>query len=232
MIGAAQFKISTPEVSILYTGDLNYVDSLIGEAAEPEECDLLVTEATYGTPIYSFPSRTKVYSDIVMWALDEVKHGRTPCFRVYATGKAQEIVKLFNKYTSVPVFSDYNINSVNEICNDGGFKLIWEASESEPAKRSEPLIYVTSRRHYVGGRFSEARATGWALRMRRLGVEAFPLSGHADFNQLSKFVEDTGAERVYVFTGFVNEFSEYLRRKGLEAGPLPSISQRELLEFT
>ena len=50
MVGSAQFKISTTEGVILYTGDLNNVDSLIVEAAEPVDCDLLIMEATYGKP--------------------------------------------------------------------------------------------------------------------------------------------------------------------------------------
>ncbi len=88
MIGASQFRIITPEKVILYTGDLNYVDSLVVEAAEPKECDVLIVEATYGDPLYNFPPKVNVYSDIIRWTLNEIKYDRPPCFRVYAAGKA------------------------------------------------------------------------------------------------------------------------------------------------
>ncbi|MBS7645570.1 MAG: MBL fold metallo-hydrolase [Candidatus Bathyarchaeia archaeon] len=231
MVGAVQFRIVTPESIILYTGDMNYVDSLVVKAAEPRECDVLVMEATYGSPLYNFPPRSTVYSSIVKWALEEVRRGRTPCFRVYAAGKAQEIVKLFNEYTRIPVAVDPKIDAVNNVCNDDGLNLGWEAIRDEPYDKVKPFIYVTSRRHLYHGGFSEARATGWALRMRDPNVAGFPLSGHADFNQLSRYVEDTGARRVYVFTGFAREFSEHIRRRGVDSKPIPWISQRELWEY-
>jgi putative mRNA 3-end processing factor len=231
MIGAVQFRIKTSEAVILYTGDMNYVDSLIVEAAEPRECDVLVMEATYGSPIYSFPSRSIIYSEIVKWTLEEIKKGRIPCFRVYAAGKAQEIVKLFNEYTRVPVVVDPRIDRVNYACSSGGLKLSWESSREEPHDRARPFIYVTSRRSRYPGEFSEARATGWALKMRDPNVASFPLSGHADFNQLSRYVEDTGARRVYVFTGFAEEFSEHVRKRGVDSKPIPLITQRNLWEY-
>ncbi|MEM2122463.1 MAG: MBL fold metallo-hydrolase [Candidatus Bathyarchaeia archaeon] len=231
MIGAVQFRITTSESVILYTGDINYVDSLTVRAAEPRECDVLVMEATYGSPIYSFPSRSLIYSDMVKWALEEIKKGRIPCFRVYAAGKAQEIVKLFNEYTRMPVFVDPRVDVVNNICNDDRLKLSWDVFRDELYDRAKPFIYVTSGRHRSCGEFSEARATGWALRMRDPKVAGFPLSGHADFNQLSRYVEDTGAKRVYLFTGFTREFSEYIKRRGLDSEPIPWISQRDLWEY-
>lgn len=232
MIGAAQFRIITPEAIILYTGDINYVDSLIVRAAEPRRCDILVMEATYGSPLYGFPSRSSIYTSIVKWTLEEIRKGKIPCFRVYAAGKAQEIVKLFNEYTKIPVVTDTRIHAVNEACNDNKLKLSWEASEYAPYKEEGPFLYVTSRRRQYGGRFSEARATGWALRMRNSKVAGFPLSGHADFNQLNRYVKDVGAKEVYIFTGFAEEFSEHIRRNGLEAKPIPWISQRDLWEYT
>jgi putative mRNA 3-end processing factor len=231
MIGASQFRITTPEKVILYTGDLNYVNSLVVEAAEPKECDVLIVEATYGAPLYNFPPKTNVYSDIVRWTLNEIKCGRNPCFRVYAAGKAQEIVKLFTKYTKIPIICDNRIHSVNEICNNKLLNLRWSKAEYEPDNKLGPLIFVTSRRSYSYSKFSEARATGWALKMRNSRVRNFPLSGHADFNNLNRYVQETKAKEVYVFTGFKKEFSEYLRRKGLNAEPIPPLLERNLFDF-
>jgi putative mRNA 3-end processing factor len=231
MVGSAQFKISTPEGVILYTGDLNNVDSLIVEAAEPVECDLLIMEATYGKPFYIFPSRRGIYTDIVKWSLNEIKHGNIPCFRVYAAGKAQEIVKLFNDYTKIPVISDLKIHNVNRVCNNQHLKLRWNVTDEEPITRKDPSIFVTTQRRYFNNGLSEARATGWNIKMKNSGVMSFPLSGHADFYQLRKYVADTKAKKIYVFTGFIKDFTEYLNKRGIEACPIPSIHQRGLLDF-
>ncbi|TMI58982.1 hypothetical protein E6H14_04390, partial [Candidatus Bathyarchaeota archaeon] len=39
MLGSAQFLVHTPATSILYTGDINCVDTLTTKAAEPHRCD-------------------------------------------------------------------------------------------------------------------------------------------------------------------------------------------------
>ena len=231
MVGSAQFKISTPEGVILYTGDLNNVDSLLVDAAEPVDCDLLIIEATYGKPFYIFPSRRGIYTDIVKWSLTEIKHGNIPCFRVYAAGKAQEIVKIFNEYTKIPVISDHKIHNVNKVCNNKHLKLQWNTADEESINKKDPSILLTTQLSYFKNGFSEARATGWTINMKNPGVTSFPLSGHADFYQLRKYVADTKAKRVYVFTGFKKDFTEHLNKKGIEACPIPSIHQRELLDF-
>src|SRR4029077_20080586 len=103
MLGSAQFLVRTPESSILYTGDINCVDTLTTKAAHPHRCDVLVVEATYGSPFYHFPSRETIYANVVEWSVDMIKQGCIPCLHVYAAGKAQEIVRLFNVYTRLPV---------------------------------------------------------------------------------------------------------------------------------
>ncbi|TMI38539.1 hypothetical protein E6H23_10125, partial [Candidatus Bathyarchaeota archaeon] len=64
MLGSAQFLAHTPLSTILYTGDINCIDTLTTKAAEPQECDMLVIEATYGSPTYRFPRREQVYSEM------------------------------------------------------------------------------------------------------------------------------------------------------------------------
>ncbi len=89
MHGSAQFLVHTPLSTILYTGDINCVDTLTTKAAEPQECDMLVIEGTYGSPTYRFPPREQVYSEMVEWALYTLKQNILPCFQVYAAGETQ-----------------------------------------------------------------------------------------------------------------------------------------------
>src|SRR5260370_39799872 len=99
MLGSAQFLIETPNTSILYTGDINCVDTLTTKAAEPQQCDILVIEATYGSPHYRFPTRETVYDEIVEWALASVRQGRIPCLHLYAPPKSHAHARLFPLYT-------------------------------------------------------------------------------------------------------------------------------------
>ena len=158
MLGSAQFLIQTPNTSILYTGDINCIDTLTTKAAEPQQCDILVIEATYGSPHYRFPTRETVYAEIVEWALETVKQGRIPCLHVYAAGKAQEVVRLFNVYTHLPVIVNPRLDGVNETYHKSGVHLDWFSSDSRDGKTildKDPCVYLTtpSDRNHIGRRF-------------------------------------------------------------------------------
>jgi len=235
MLGSAQFLINTPNQTILYTGDINCVDTLTTKAATPEKCDVLVIEATYGSPFYKFPPREMVYAGIVEWALDTLKHGTIPCLHVYAAGKGQEIVQLFNVYTNLPVVVNPRLDGVNHRYNRSGHDLKWSTADSkhgEAVLDKDACVYVTTPndRHHPGRRHERAYATGWALSSKGRST-AFPLSSHADFDQLVGFIKKCDPRRVYIFTGFAEELRVALRtRIGVEARFVPSYVQRTLVE--
>src|SRR5712692_6348244 len=234
MLGSAQFLVHTPSTSILYTGDINCVDTLTTKAAEPHRCDILVIEATYGSPIYHFPSRETIYAGVVEWAVEMIKQGCVPCLHVYAAGKAQEMVRLFNVYTRLPVVVNPRLDGVNEAYRKGGHSLNWLASDSADGREvleKDPCVYITTPgdKRSIGRKAARAFATGWALSLRGRNA-AFPLSSHADFEQLVSFIKACQPEEVYIFTGFAEELKQSVRSKlGLEAKAVPAINQRTLV---
>jgi putative mRNA 3-end processing factor len=235
MLGSAQFLVNTPASSILYTGDINCVDTLTTKAAQPHRCDVLVIEATYGSPFYSFPSRETIYASVVEWSVDMIKRGFIPCLHVYAAGKAQEIVRLFNVYTHLPVIVNPILDGVNNAYRNGGHSLDWTSAASIDGKEvleKNPCVYVTTPndKRSIGRKTARAFATGWALSLRGRNA-AFPLSSHADFAQLVSFIKACDPEKVYIFTGFAEELGRSVRFElGLEARAVPSINQRTLSE--
>jgi putative mRNA 3-end processing factor len=236
MLGSAQFKIITRDHTYVYSGDINCVDTLTTDSAAVPKCDTLVIEATYGDPSFVFPRRERVYAKIVNWALREVKRGHIPTFHVYSSGKPQEIVRLFNVYTKLPVVCSSVVGRTNEAYGDGGVDLSFVKAETAEGKRllkKGNCVYVTSGKNsLVPSQASEAVATGWAVRFNTGSYASFPLSSHADFDQLVGFVRATGAKQVYAFTGYTELISQYLRSElKVDAGPLPLLSQRSILDF-
>jgi putative mRNA 3-end processing factor len=235
MLGSIQLRIRTPNKTLLYTGDLNCVDTLTTNRAESVECDLLLIEATFGNPFYIFPDREVIYTKIVEWATRRARDGAVPTFHVYAAGKAQEIVRLFNSYTNLPVVVSPSVSAANEVYAAEGVKLIYEKSTSvgEVLFDRAPYVYVTTPSdHQVPEKSERATATGWALRNVGNRFPSFPLSSHADFKQLVEFVEATKAKTVYIFTGYSELFASYLRKRfGIDARPIPSVTQKRLFEF-
>ena len=74
--------------------------------------------------------------------------------------------------------------------------------------------------------------TGWALNKSakyRFGVdEAFPLSDHADYNELLACVAQTNPQLIHTVHGSTTEFARDLRQRGHEAWSLVKDEQREL----
>ena len=77
-----------------------------------------------------------------------------------------------------------------------------------------------------------ALLSGWALDKSakyRYGVdEAFPLSDHADHDELLQLVEQVRPRVVYTVHGYTTEFAADLRRRGIEAWSLLNNDQLEL----
>lgn len=237
MLGSAMFEVRFPEKTVVYTGDINCVDTLTTDAAEPIECDDLIVEATYGSPVYSFPERERTYAKIIEWSTGQLKAEKIPTFHVYAAGKAQEITRLFNLYTRVDVVTHPVISKVNSAYDKDQIRL-----ESTPVSdsrgqailRERPCVYITTpnSKPLFPQRSVRALATGWAVRMFSKSFSAFPLSSHADFSQLVNFVRMTRARNVYTITTHAEELAEHLRQTlGLKAQPIPHLLQKRIFEY-
>ncbi len=238
MLGSAQFEVRCDEATVLYTGDLNCVDTLTTKAAEAVPCDILVIESTYGHPSYSFPPREETYTRIVKWAIERIRDGKTPALQAYAAGKAQELIRLFNAFTTIPIVAHPAVARMSDAYMKNGMQVTFTNSETEEGKellQSRRCVHIVPSQWTPpeGDGYSRAVTTGWAVRFKPNGVNAaFPLSSHADFSQLTNYVRETGAKRVYTVCGFKDELAEWVRRRvGVWAQPIRPMRQRRMQEF-
>lgn len=235
MLGSCQFEVVAPEFTAIYTGDINYVDTLTTQAAQTKSCDYLVIEATYGHPSYIFPNRSTIYADVIRWTTTEINNGKIPTFQVYSSGKPQDVVRLFNVYLNVPVVCSPGIARANSVHNENGVPLNYLDSstpEGKEALKAGGCVYVTTGSDHVPHDASRAVATGWALRQAFRHYAAFPLSSHADYSQLMQFVSSVNPKEVLVFTGYTDILPIEIERKlGIKARPLPALAQTKLLDF-
>src|SRR5438034_9212236 len=87
------------------------------------------------------------YAEIVEWAVDTIKQARIPCLHVYAAGKAQEVVRLFNVYTHLPVIVNPRLDGVNEAHQKSGVALDWFSASSRDGKTiidKDPCVYFST----------------------------------------------------------------------------------------
>lgn len=232
VFGSGALVLRDDDVTFLYTGDFNFTDSLTQKAIAPIECDIMVIETTYGKPNFSFPPRYEIYYDIIEWAAKTIKENHMPTFLVYPIGKAQEITKLFNSFTSIPVVTHPTISKVNEVINKFGDDLIYydmltdglELINSKNCVCLFPSIYNPKSLRSAYPNAKIAITTGWALlyKLNKNINAAFPLSGHADFPQLTRFVSKCNPKKVFTIHGYSNEFATILKKMGIDAKPLNS----------
>jgi DNA ligase-1 len=235
IFGSAQCLIFTDERTLLYTGDFKLRPGKSAEQAEWREADTLVMETTFGLPRYRFPPTKLVVDQMVAFCAEAIDAGEVPVLLGYSLGKAQEILCSLDGVGLTPMLhgSIFQITRIYEqfgqsFCNYvrynpndvAGKVLICPPS----ANRSEMLERIPRKR--------VALVSGWAVdpdAIYRYRVDAvFPLSDHADYDDLLRYVEFVQPRRVLTLHGFAAAFACDLRRRGIEAWALSEQNQMEL----
>ena len=235
IFGSAQFFLQTGGGSLLYTGDFKLRHGKSAEPAEWRQADTLIMETTYGLPRYRLPPTEQVIQQIVAFCREALDDGVVPILLGYSLGKAQEILCALAGAALTPMlhgsvyqmtriyeqfgqsFCEYERYKANEVA---GKVLICPPS----ANRSRMLEKIPQKR--------VAMISGWAVEpnaVYRYQVDAaFPLSDHADYNDLLRYVELVQPKRVLTLHGFAAEFARDLRDRGYEAWALSAQNQLEL----
>ena len=235
IFGSAQFFLETKDGSLLYTGDFKLRRGRSAEPAGWREAQTLVMETTFGVPRYRFPPTEQIVGQIVAFCRDALETGAVPVLLGYSLGKAQEILCALSDAGLKPMlhgsvhqmtriyeqfgqsFCEYERYNANQVA---GKVLICPPS----VNRSRMLEKIKEKR--------VAMISGWAVdpnAIYRYQVDAaFPLSDHADYTDLLRYVELVKPERVLTLHGFAAEFARDLRERGIEAWALSEENQMEL----
>jgi DNA ligase-1 len=235
IFGSAQFFLEAEAGSLLYTGDFKLRRGQSAEPAEWRQADTLIMETTYGLPRYRLPPTEEVIAQIVAFCRETLEDDAVPILLGYSLGKAQEILCSLSGAGLTPMLhgSVYGMTQIYEqlgqaFCryerydaqNVAGKVLICPPS----ANRSRMLERIRRKR--------VAMISGWAVdpnAIYRYQVDAaFPLSDHADYTDLLRYVELVQPKRVLTLHGFAAEFARDLRDRGVEAWALSEENQLEL----
>ena len=235
IFGSAQLFLSDNTETLLYTGDFKLRRGKSAEPAEWRQADTLIMETTFGLPRYQFPPTETVMEQIVAFARDAIAEDTVPVLLGYSLGKAQEILCALDGAGLTPMLhgSVYQMTRIYQqfgqsFCqyvrynkNDVAGKVLI----CPPSASHSPMIEKIPRRRV-------AIVSGWAVEpnaVYRYQVDAaFPLSDHADYNDLIRYVALVKPKRVFTLHGFAADFARDLRERGIEAWAL---SEENQLEF-
>ena len=221
MLGAKQLVAEEDGGLTVYTGDFRLRDGLIEKGGEIVECDKLIIEATYARRIFRFPPLEEVYEDIARAVAVELGKGNSVMFPAYPLGKTQELVKLMNEYLSVaPVLYGESLR-FSQLYKALGVKLDF-IPYGEEGRGANVYIFPQSavkRSLLMKLSFEKAtpfklfRATGWSVIYKLKAHKAFPLSDHADFYDIIRYIEESNAKEVIMFGGDGKEVIAHYKAK-------------------
>ncbi len=235
VLGSAQVRVTGDSGTLVYTGDFKLRSSLSCEAAEVRPADVLIMETTFGLPRYRFPPEEEVRADIVRFCRETLAGGAVPVLLGYSLGKAQEILAILAG-TGFELIVHKSIARVCRIYQGFGRSLPPHDNMAGQNLAGKVLILPPSAsRSSLISRLSNIRTamvTGWGLdpsARYRFGCDAvFPLSDHADYDDLLRYVERVNPRIVYTLHGSAEAFAQDLRARGVEAWSLISNNQLEL----
>ena len=227
ILGSTQLRFTSGH-TVVHTGDMKLRDGFTTEKAEILPCDELHIDCTFGHPDFNFPEKGEIADRIDRWTRTRLMTGQNVIFGAYSTGKAQELIHILNNFSDAIPVVDHTIEQKCKVYDKHGVKLkrfeigTCEAAEAMRGK----FVYIVpfhlvnqqSERWFLTEykRVSFALVTGWANRYRYRN-QAFPLSDHAGFSEILRYVEGSGAKEVVCHYGYASVMSSFLKSKGYNA---------------
>ena len=231
ILGSAQVCITHRGVRWVVTGDYKLEADPTCEPFEPVETDVLVTESTFGLPIYRWGDPQETADAINAWWRASRDAGRTCVLFAYALGKAQRLAAMLDPSIG-PIYAHGAVMKMVRAYRDSGVRLPAIDQLAAATRRAgggramviAPPSAAGSRWLRTFGDTSIAMASGWmtirGVRRRRGFDRGFVLSDHADFPGLVQAVEASRARRVFVTHGSAASFARFLCEQGVEASVL------------
>ncbi|MEE9163304.1 MAG: hypothetical protein V3U17_00680 [Thermoplasmata archaeon] len=222
VFGSAMIRVD----DLLFTGDFNPSGGPTCGTCEPQDCETLVIESTYGKPRFAFPPKEEVLRDLLSWMEDSLETGPV-ALGAYEFGKGQELVALANEL-DVPVLVPNKMALIAEVYRKHGHPLRFTPYAQAQQEKEGPYVLLAPSRAFKrpgsaevqevlekGGR--TAFTSGWCSvydfrRSHHLDAQ-FPLSDHGDIDDLMWFVDACNPKEVYTCLGYDEELAKTIRIK-------------------
>jgi putative mRNA 3-end processing factor len=242
VMGSAQIAVECGGLRMVVSGDYKREIDPTTPGFELVACDVFITEATFGLPVFRHPSPAgeigRLFQSLAQFP------ERAHIVGAYALGKAQRVIRLLREAGyDRPI---YLHGALARLCSyyeaqgqplgpllpatverDGGNGLAGEIVVAPPSAFSDRWAR----------RFADplaAFASGWMRirqRAKQRGVELpLVISDHADWDALTATIRDTGAGEIWITHGREEALARWCELQGLAARPLHLVGYEDEAE--
>jgi putative mRNA 3-end processing factor len=230
VLGSAQVLLEHKGQRVVVTGDYKRLPDRTSQPFELVECDLLVTEATFGLPVFQHPHPRLEIARLLKSVADQKE--RCHMVGAYALGKAQRVIGLLRDAGwDAPIYLHGAMIRLCELYEELGVKLgdLRPATGTVKAEMAGQIVIAppSAIRDRWSRRFPDpvtCQASGWmSVKQRaRQALVELPLviSDHCDWGELQQTVHETRAGTVWVTHGREDALVYWCQTQGLQAEPL------------
>jgi len=239
IFGSSQIKIDFKGEVWVVTGDFKMHEDNVSDPFEPVICDTLITESTFGLPVFKWKNPKDIFNQINNWWRENANENKASVICAYALGKAQRLIK--NVDTSIgEIFVHGSIRNVNEVLSSSGLNLpktSYATADISKDRFQKSLIVAPPSAMGTSwirrfGDYEVATASGWmnvrGIKRRRNAGKGFVISDHADWSELNQAVIESRASKVYVTHGYKDVFSRWLNQSGIESYVMDTLYEGEV----
>jgi putative mRNA 3-end processing factor len=232
VLGSAQILVEAGGLRIVASGDYKDVGDPTCLPFEPVACDVFITEATFGLPVFRHGDPDAEIAKLLRSAA--LFPERAHLVGAYSLGKAQRVIALLRAggYDR-PIYLHGAMETVTQYYASrmelGVLRLARDAAKADLAG-AIAICPPSSLNDRWSRRFPDpvtAFASGWMrvrARARQRGVELpLVISDHSDWNGLTATIAVTGASDIWVTHGAEDALVHWCQSRGLRARPLHMI---------
>ncbi len=236
VLGSAQIRVAAQGARIVASGDYKDVADPTCASFELVPCDVFITEATFGLPVFRHGDPTaeirKLLASVALFP------ERGHLVGAYSLGKAQRVIALIRAAGyDRPIYLHGAMETITRYYASridlGELRTVRDAAKAELAG-AIAICPPSALQDRWTRRFPEpvaAFASGWMrvrARARQRGVELpLVISDHCDWDGLTATIAATGASEVWVTHGAEEALVHWCETRGLAARPLHMIGYGE-----
>ena len=230
ILGSAQVVLEHAGTRVVISGDFKRRPDPTCAPFEPLACDVFVTEATFGLPVFRHPSDAGEVGKL----LESLRlfPERAHLVGVYALGKCQRLIALLRAASyDRPIFLHGALQGLCTLYTRQGVALGALRPAAAGVRRELAGEIVLCPPSALADRWARAfpepltaLASGWMRirqRARQRGIELpLVISDHADWDELTQTLDDVGAPTVLVTHGREEALVHHARQRGFAADAL------------